>query len=182
VTGHARDGVLVVAETVVVGIVLGAVMALVWWWVAPTEEWTVVDGGLLPADLGFNDWFAADGWFLVLGAVAGVLLTLISWYRGRRNPVALVAGVVAGAGLLAATAWTLGGVLGPPDPESVVKTADLGTRIDGSLGLRAVGVLCAPALTALTLLALLVASARVEDPLVVPRPSADEARVPQQSW
>ena len=46
-------------------------------------------------------------------------------------------------------ARTLGGALGPPDPDTVAETAEVGTTVDGALGLRALGVLCAPALTAL---------------------------------
>lgn len=194
-TGRARGSGLVAAETALVGVALGAVMGLIWWWVAPTEQWRVIkDGALVPAEVGFNAWFAADGWFVVLGAIAGVLLTVISWRRGRRSPVALVVGVVVGGALLALTAWSLGGVLGPPDPKSIADTAALGSIVEGALGLRAFGVLCAPLLTALTTLALLVASAHVEEPpaepaLPVDSPvdspgdsSGDGAGVPQRSW
>lgn len=157
-------------------------MGVVWWWVVPSEEWTVVKTGVvLPADVGYNAWFAADGWFLVLGAIAGVLLTLIGWRRGRRQPVALVVGVVVGATLLAVTAWTLGGALGPSDPKTVAETAEVGTTLDGVLGLRALGVLCAPALTALTLLALFVASARVDEAGTEAPSPADDLWVPQES-
>lgn len=186
-TSRARGSGLVVAETAVAGVALGAVMGLIWWWVAPTEQWTVVkDGALVPADIGFNAWFAADGWFVVLGVIAGVLLTLICWRRGRRSPVALVVGVIVGGALLSLTAWSLGGVLGPPDPKSVADTAELGSLVEGALGLRALGVLCAPLLTALTTLALLIASAHVEEPPAEPAPPVDSAvdgtGVPQQSW
>jgi hypothetical protein len=183
VTSRPAEPALVVAGTAIIGILLGALMGVVWWWVAPTEEWTVVKAGVvLPADVGYNAWFGADGWFLVLGAIAGVLLTLIVWWRGRRQPVALVVGVIIGAGLLAVSAWTLGGVLGPPDPKVVAETAEPGTTVDGALGLRALGVLCAPALTALTLLALFVASARVEEAGTEPASPAEGSWVPQQSW
>lgn len=181
-TARPAPPILVVIETAVIGVVLGALMGVVWWWIAPTEQWTVVKPGVVfPADVGYNAWFAGDGWFLVLGAVSGVLLTVIGWRRGRRQPVALVIGVIVGAALLAVTAWTLGGALGPPDPETVAETAEVGTTLDGALGLRALGVLCAPALTALTLLALLVASARVEEAAAEPSPNAGDVGVPQQS-
>ena len=182
-TDSARSGVRVVAETVLVGLALGALMGLIWWWVAPTEEWRVLeDGALVPSDLGFNAWFAADGWFLVLGAVAGVLLTLISWRRGHESPVALVVGVLIGGALLALIAWSMGGVLGPPDPKTVADTAEAGATVEGALGLRALGVMCAPLLTALTTLALLVASAKVDTSGAEAGSPADRAGVPQQSW
>lgn len=179
---HTRR-VLVVAETSLIGIALGALTGVVWWLIAPTEEWTIVEGGeLVPADVDFDAWFGADAWFLVLGAIAGAFLALLSWQRGRAQPVALVVGVVIGAGLLAAMAWTLGGVLGPPDPESVAATADPGTTVSGALGVRALGVLFTPALAALTLMVLLLASVRVVDRDVDPSSLADGARVPEQSW
>jgi hypothetical protein len=183
VTDSARGSLRVVAETAVVGIALGALMGLIWWWLAPSEEWRVVKGGaLVPAEIGFDAWFAADGWFLVLGAIAGVLLTLITWRRGRGSPVALAVGVIVGGALLALTAWSLGGLLGPPDPKAVADTAELGTTVEGALGLRALGVMCAPLLTALTTLALLVASARVDETAAESVPPVDGAGVPQQSW
>ncbi len=156
------------AETGVIAIGLGALMGVVWWWVAPTELWTVVEGGLVPADPGFDAWFAADGWFAVLGLVAGVLLALSSWRRGQRNGVALVAGVVVGGGLVAVTAWALGGALGPPDAQTTADSAELGTTVEGALGIRAFGVLFSPVLAALTVTALLLARTPVDE--WVPQP------------
>jgi hypothetical protein len=90
--------------------------------------------------------------------------------------------VIVGGALLALSAWSLGGVLGPPDPKTVADTAELGTVIEGALGLRALGVLCAPLLTALTTLALLVASSHVDDDPPEPASPEDRTGVPQHSW
>ena len=105
-------------------------MGLVWWWVAPTEEWTVVeDGALVPADLGFDAWFAADGWFLVLGVVAGVLLTLISLApRAPDAGCARSSGCSSVAALLRLTAWALGGALGRRTRRPSAETAEVGSH------------------------------------------------------
>ncbi len=172
----------VVAQTCLVAGVLGAVMGLVWWWVAPTEQWIVVDGGLAPADVGFTAWFAADAWFLVLGAVAGVLLAAISWRPGRHRPVTLAVGVIVGAALVALVAWALGGALGAPDPEAVARTADVGTTLQGALGIRAIGVVFGPLLTSLTVLALLLSNARLDEEGSRGSSPAADTGVPRQIW
>jgi hypothetical protein len=189
-TDGSRQGVAVVAETGVIAIGLGVLMGLLWWWVTPTEQWTVVEGGLVPADPGFDAWFAADGWFAVLGVVAGVLLAIIGWRRGHRNAVAQVAGVIVGGGLVAVTAWALGGALGPPDAQTTAQTAEVGSTVEGALGIRAFGVLFAPVLAALTVTALLLARTTVDNevldagPLVHDGPvddgPVDDGWVPQR--
>lgn len=179
-TNRSWERVAVVVETGVVAVGLGVLMGLIWWWVSPTERWTVVDGGLIPADVGFNAWFAADGWFAVLGVVAGVLLALISWRRGHRNAVALVVGMVVGGGLVAVTAWALGGALGPADAQTAAENAEVGSTLDGALGIRAFGVLFAPVLAALTVTALLLARTPVADESVEPVSPVKEGGVPQQ--
>jgi hypothetical protein len=149
--------------TALTGIGLGAVMGVLWWWITPTEQWIKVDGGLGAAELTSPNWFAADGWFLVLGVVAGLLLTGISWVWARRHPLALVVGLVIGASLLSVVAWSVGGVLGPPDPNVAAASVAVGSTVDGSLGLRALGVLAAPVISALALVSLLLATMSVSD-------------------
>jgi len=158
-----RPGLGVAIGTALTGLALGVVMGAVWWWVTPTEQWIRIDGGLGAADLSASSWFAADGWFLILGVIAGLLLTGITWALFRTRPVALVIGIVLGAALLSLVAWSVGGVLGPPDATSVADSLPIGSNVDGSLGLRALGVLGAPAVSALALLALLIAVAPVTE-------------------
>ncbi|MEO8106475.1 MAG: hypothetical protein ABI720_04080 [Actinomycetes bacterium] len=173
---------VIVGQTILVGAALGVVMGVLWWWVAPTEQWVVSDAGLTPAEVGFTEWFDADAWFLVWGAGAGVLLTAISWRPGRDRPVALVLGIVVGAGVVALVAWAVGGALGAPDPQTVAETADVGTAVPGALGIRATAVLFAPSLTSLTVLALLLSNARLYRKGATDAHSATSAGVPQQIW
>ena len=97
---------------------LGAVMGVVWWLVTPTEQWIKVDGGLGAAQISSPNWFAADGWFLVIGVLAGLVLAGVSWIWARRNPITLVVGLLIGAALLSSVAWSVGGSSDHPTPTS----------------------------------------------------------------
>jgi hypothetical protein len=163
VKGSWRGGLVVVIGTALTGIGLGAVMGVIWWWITPTEMWIKVDGGLGAADLSSPTWFAADGWFLIIGVVFGLVLTGISWMWARQHPIALVTGLLLGAALLSVVAWSVGGVLGPPDPNVTATSVAVGATVDGSLGLRALGVLAAPVISALALVSLLLATTSVSD-------------------
>ncbi|HEX5016434.1 MAG TPA: hypothetical protein VFX15_02475 [Actinomycetes bacterium] len=182
---RVRPALLVAVGTALGGVVLGVVMGVLWWWITPTETWMKLENGLGPAELSSSQWFAADGWFLILGGVAGLVLAGLAWLRGRGHPIGLFFGVLAGAALLAVVAWSLGGILGPPDPEPTSDSLALGAVVDGPLGLRAMGVLAAPAVTALAMLALLLSMVRVSDHVDLGSPDASAsawagAWVPQQ--
>lgn len=169
-----RSRVLVVVETLALGIGLGAVTGLLWWVITPTQEWLVTPEGVRPVDVWGTPWFAADGWFVVLGALSGVLLTVISWRRHRDHPLVLLASLVVGSVALAITARSVGGIVGAADPESLVTSApDGGEVVAGALDVVATGVLFAPTVAALTLLVLLLAAATPADarPLTGPDPT-----------
>jgi hypothetical protein len=144
-------------------VALGVAMGVAWWALAPTEQWVKVEGGLGPQQLASSSWFGADGWFLVLGLVFGLILAALSWRWGKSRPVSTVVGVVVGAALLAVVAWSVGGLLGPPDPQAASTDVPVGATVEGSLGLRAMGVLAAPVVTALALLVLLLSLAPVRE-------------------
>lgn len=158
---RARIGVVLGAA--MAGVALGVVMGVAWWLLAPTEVWMKIEGGLGAAQLNSTSWFGADGWFLVLGAVGGVMLALAVWRWARPQPVSAVVGVVLGSALLAVVAWSVGGLLGPPDPNSVSDSLAVGATVEGSLGLRAMGVLLVPMVSALVVLIVLLSLARVRD-------------------
>lgn len=163
-TEAGRARLQIGAEGALVGIVLGVVLGVLWWLLTPAVKWTITsDGSVVPADIGHDDWFAADGWFLVLGLLTGIALTALLWTRGRSQPVPLAVAVAVGAALVSLTGWAVGGVLGPPDPASLVDTVPAGvtTTVEGALSLRAPGVLLAPLVAALGLLGMLLASAAV---------------------
>lgn len=176
----ARARTQVVVEGLLVGIALGALLGVLWWLVTPTITWRVVTGGaVVPAAIGHDDWFAADGWFLGLGVLLGLALTALLWRRGRRAPVALVAALAVGGGLLGVTGWAVGHTLGPDDPASLAGSSPVGTVLDGALDVGTPVVLLAPLLGALALLAVLLASVPTgpdSDPAAsVPHPAPPSA-------
>lgn len=142
---------------------IGAVMGVLWWWITPSERWVKLDGGFGAAQLSSPSWFAADGWFLILGSLAGVVLVAASWRLGKGQPRALVVAVVIGSALVSVVAWTVGGLLGPPDVDAAAESVAVGDVVDGSLGLRALGVLGAPAVASLATLAMMLSMASVSD-------------------
>jgi hypothetical protein len=158
-----RPGAAVVIGVALISLALGAAMGVLWWWVTPSEQWVKLDGGFGAAQLSSPSWFAADGWFLILGVIAGAALVAATWRFGKRHPIALVVAIVIGSALVAFVAWTVGGMLGPPDVEAVAASAAVGEVIDGSIGLRALGVIAAPAVASLAILAMMLALAGVTD-------------------
>jgi hypothetical protein len=100
---------LVAAAVVVTA---GLAWGLLWWRLAPTAATVVQDGGVYLK--GHEELMAAqDGWFVVLGALSGALLSVVWPMVVRHRQVAgLLAGLVGclAAGLIA---WGLGAWLGP---------------------------------------------------------------------
>ncbi len=158
-----RESAAVVVRVALIAIAIGAVMGALWWWITPTEQWVKLDGGFGAEQLSSPSWFAADGWFMILGVISGAALVAFTWRFGKRRVIALVVGIVIGSALIAVVAWTLGGMLGPPDVDAVAESAAVGEVIDGSLGLRALGVLAAPAIASLAILAMMLSLATVTD-------------------
>jgi hypothetical protein len=109
-----RRGRWVAALALGLLVLAGLVWGLLWWRIAPTAATTIEDGAVFLN--GHDELMAAqDGWFAILGGVAGALLSVVWPVLTRRTPViGVVAGLVgsAAAGLLA---WRIGTLLGP-DP------------------------------------------------------------------
>src|SRR5262245_27490163 len=135
---------------------LGALMGLVWEWVAPKAHWMVQGGGAVLGELEQSDFLAADGWFAVLGAVVGLLCGTLAFVLFRRRTRFLPIGLAVGGILGSLVAWQLGRALGPGPIDSHRGTPD-GSTFDGPLDLRADGVLLSWPIAAL--LAVLVLTA-----------------------
>lgn len=110
----ARPSAVRLAILGLASLVAGGLTGLVWSRVAVLPSYTVLpDGSATMSERGLTEFFSADAWFVVCGAVVGLALGIVSWrlFKQLGWPVALVA---AGAGLLAGLAcWQLGQLFGP---------------------------------------------------------------------
>ncbi len=109
-TGRPPWVVGVVGAVVIV--LAGLASGLLWSWVAPTAATTIVDGSIYLR--GHDDLMASqDGWYAVLAAVTGGLLSAVWVPLTRRSPVAGVMAGLLGSAAAALVAWWVGTALGP---------------------------------------------------------------------
>lgn len=100
--GHWPDDATAGLTAAVGCVLLGAPVGLLWSAVTPRVEVAVTAAGPELIDSGTTAFIAADGFFLALVVLAGVLTGLATWRgRGRRGGAGLVLGLLLG-GLLAA--------------------------------------------------------------------------------
>jgi len=144
----------------------GPVLGTLWWLLAPRIVYVVRRGGVYTAPESPSDWFGVDGWFLVLGTAAGLLLGCVAYWRWRDRPVAAVLGLAAGCLGMAALAWWVGHVLGPDALKAQLAAAHTGDRLQRPLDLTAFGVLVAPATAAVAIYGALVLAGRTTEPPV----------------
>jgi hypothetical protein len=125
--------------SVAVGVAaLGAPLGWLWAALAPDVPVQVVPGGVAPTEEQPEEFFAADGWFVLLGVGFGLLAAVAVWfllrrYRGPATLVAVTVGAV-GAGLLA---WWVGHRIGLSGYRREVREATAGTELDRPPELRA---------------------------------------------
>lgn len=93
---------------------LGVPLGLLWSAVTPRTQWLKVDNGApVYADPNSERLLAGDGWFLLLGLGAGILVAAVAWalLRRYRGPVIMVA-LVLGSLVAAWLAWQTGHRIG----------------------------------------------------------------------
>lgn len=134
-----RTGALVAAALLVAGVPV----AVVWRLVAPLPRLVVNTGGVFFAEQNAEYAVAADGWFAVCSATAGLVAALVVFARARHSRVGALVGLAVGGLLGSVVAWRLGMILGPGDALVTANGLDVGTRFDGPLRLSALGVLFA---------------------------------------
>lgn len=135
-----RPGSATADVAVVLGanLALGMVCAVAWWLLTDLPEFTkAAGGGGSMGELQLAERFNADGWFAVIGALAGFLAGVgLSWWRSR-DPLLTTLLVVAGSGLAAWVTATLGGLLGPGDPDAALAAAPPGQTVPAELAVHA---------------------------------------------
>ena len=115
----------------------GLAAGAVWSAVAPRSVFVVGETGVVPDIATSGAAFAAEGWFTVVVAVAGLLLAAAVWTRTSDDGIPALVGLTLGGLLGAVVAARLGHALGPdPLPPSL---ADLpvGTRVSEPIDVRA---------------------------------------------
>lgn len=124
-----RDALIVLAAFVVLGLLCGVLWSQV---VTPAEFTRLPDGGAMGEDdLGKR--FGADGWFIAIGATAGLVAGLVlSWWRSR-DPVLTSGLLVLGSVVAAALMAVVGHLLGPGDPQAALEAAKAGERVPEQL-------------------------------------------------
>ncbi|GAA1523405.1 hypothetical protein GCM10009827_044760 [Dactylosporangium maewongense] len=118
---------LIVAAVVVA---LGAPVGLLWSWIAPKVELVQTPYGPYPIDGEPEGYFADDGWFMILGAAAGILIAVAAWVilRRYRGPF-ILAGLVVGSAAAAALAAWLGNKIGYAHYLDLAEHAPVDTHI-----------------------------------------------------
>lgn len=150
--GQLRIGV---AATLVIA-VLGVPAGLLWTTVAPRTTYVIAGGKALLGDPESQTWIAADGWFAVLTASAGLLCGVIAYIlAGRLREVGLLASLGVGGASAGLIAWWVGSMIGRSSFQHEVRTARDGTTARGALDLHAAGVVIAWPLVALVVFGLL---------------------------
>jgi hypothetical protein len=121
----------------------GLLVGVLWVLIAPRAMVEVRDDAVFLLDPEGPAFIAADGWFAVLGTVAGFLCAVVAFLRFRRHGPAALIGLTVGGLLAGVIAWRLGHLIGPG--ELAARAADVpdGTRLEAPVELRALGVLLA---------------------------------------
>jgi hypothetical protein len=138
-----RTGLIVGLGVLVAALPVG----LVWWILTPLPRLVVRDNGVFLAQSEGEAAVAADGWFAVCAATAGLVAALVVFARIRRARVGALLGLTLGGFVASLIAWRFGVLLGPSSVRATAQGLADGARFDGPLKMSAHGVLFAWSLT-----------------------------------
>jgi hypothetical protein len=126
---RGREPLLALAVTLGIA-AAGLPLGWLWYAVAPRARGVLTVDGPVPSDGEPEQFIADEGWYILIGALAGVLAAVAVWalLRRQRGPMMLVALVIGSVGAGALMAW-LGHEIGFADYRGVVHDARLGATI-----------------------------------------------------
>ncbi|TSB29380.1 ABC transporter permease [Streptomyces benahoarensis] len=132
------------ALTVLVLALVGALLGLLWLWLAPRIPLVADTHNVYLKDTEGEEAIGADGVFLLIAAGFGIVSAAVLFRLRRRGGVPLVIALAVGGLLGSVLGWQLGMVLGPTD-DLAAHAAQVGPGVvfDGPLRLQAMGVLLA---------------------------------------
>jgi hypothetical protein len=122
-------------------LVVGVVCGVLWWWLWDPAMFTKVRGGggsMGEVQLGRR--FAADGWYVVIAAVAGLVLGAGMMLWRTRDVLLTTILVVLGSGVAAGAMVVTGHLLGPVDPDVALASVAPGTEVPTQLGVSSAAV------------------------------------------
>lgn len=110
---------------------LGALAGLVWWWVVDPAVYTREGESVSMDTLELQSRFTADGWYVGIGLVVGIVVGLLVTWRRESDPVRMLVVGVVGAGLAALAAQWVGLRLGtdPAEVERLARALSDGERL-----------------------------------------------------
>jgi len=120
------------------GLGLGALAGVVWWAVTDLPTFRVVNGGgAVTSERGLAGYVAADAWFVVCGAVVGLLVGVGAWLLLGRSGWGVVVLAVLVAGCAGLLCWAVGHALGPGPFDERLAAARPGDLVPVELTVRA---------------------------------------------
>ena len=115
-------------------VLAGLPAGLLWWLLAPREDYRVVGEGAVEAlgDTSAELFAADDAVFVLIMAGLGLLAGIAGWLLRRRRGVTVLVALAVGTGLAGVLAWQLGELLGPgPTAEDLAEVgATVTTRLE----------------------------------------------------
>jgi hypothetical protein len=143
VRSELRTGLVVIAGCLLAGVLVG----VLWRFIAPLPHLVTRADGVFLTGGEDEVGIAADGWFAVCSATAGLVAALVVFARMRRAHLGPLLGLAIGGLAGAVVAWRLGVLLGPDAVLASAQGLAPGSQFDGPLTLSARGVLFAWPLT-----------------------------------
>jgi hypothetical protein len=124
-TAVGRD----VATVLGILLALGILGGVVWWLVVSPAEYTKAASGASMGELDLGKQFAADGYYVVVAALAGLLAGIaLTWWRSR-DPVLTTVLLLVGSALAAAAMAVTGHLLGPSGTSAALAAAKIGDKV-----------------------------------------------------
>jgi hypothetical protein len=139
VRSDLRTGLVVIAASLLTAVPVG----VLWYVLAPVPRLVTRSDGVFLTGGETEVAIAADGWFAVCSATAGLVVVLVVFARMRRARLGPLLGLAVGGLAGAILAWRLGVLLGPAGIRESVRGLAPGTQFNGPLKLSAQGVLFA---------------------------------------
>ena len=132
---------VVVDLTIVLGgmVLLGVLCGVLWWLLVDPPAFTKLRDGGVMREHDLSRQFSADGVYVVVATVAGLVGgLLLTWWRSRDVLLTSVL-LVVGAVLAAATMELTGQLLGPGDPGSTLAAVEVGSQVPEPLDVGVAG-------------------------------------------